>query len=240
LAVSFTGSVGEKSAVRSRLKAWTEREPPAAAEPVAWTRETSPRAVGLAAPMDVAYCNYVVPGPHYADPEGPALDVAATYYRQHYLLEEVRLRGAAYGAWCHCYPLHRHLTLGSYRDPGIARTLGIFRRAIDGVGRLAWSKEDIERAVLVTAKDSLRPNRPAEATSSALFWHVHGLTDELRLKRYRAILSVTPELARQTLLRVLEEGAKQPSICVVSSRERLEAANQELGREGLEVEEIFP
>jgi Zn-dependent M16 (insulinase) family peptidase len=240
LAASFTGAPSEKPRVRSRLQSWTEHEPPGCAEPVGWMRETLPRAVGLAAPMDVGYCSYVVPGPHYADEQEAALEVAATYYRQHYLLEEVRLRGAAYGAWCHPHPLHRHLTLGSYRDPGIARTVGVFRRAVEGVGRLAWSDGDVERAVLVTAKDSLRPNRPAEATGSALFWHVHGLTDELRLERYQAILSVRPEVARQTLLEVLEGGARQASICVVSSRERLEAANQELGHAGLELEEVFP
>ena len=189
--------------------------------------------------MDVAFCYHVVVGPHYADPASPALRVASTHFRHLYILDEVRLRGAAYGAWCTPDSFHRAFQLGSYRDPQIARTLGIFRNAAEAAAKLEWSPREIERAILVTAKDSLRPNRPAEATSSALWWHVHGLTDELRLSHYQSIISVDSVQARRALINVLESAAEQASVCAVSGREKLVAANAELGANGLTIEDVF-
>jgi Zn-dependent M16 (insulinase) family peptidase len=239
LAVSFTGSKSERAAVRRRVASFADRAPAAATVPVAWDPPRLPKAVGLAAPMDVAFAAYVVPGPHYTDPALGALQVASTHFRQEYVLEEIRLRGAAYGAWCATDPLHRYFELGSYRDPQIARTVGIFRHAADGIQRIGWSPAEIERAILVTAKDSLKPNRPGEATGTALFWYVHGLDDDLRQQRYENLLAVEPTRARETLLQVLAEGSAGASLCVVSSRDKLAAANTELAAGGLEIEDIF-
>jgi Zn-dependent M16 (insulinase) family peptidase len=237
--VSFTGSRGERDTLRRRVTSWAEREPAQTAEPVTWTADGLPRSIGLAAPVDVAFSCYLVRGPHYADAASPALEVAARYYALEHLIEQIRLRGAAYGAFCNPDTFHRYLMFGSYSDPEISRTLGIFRGARDSLQELPWSAGDIERAVLGTAKDSLLPNRPMEATGTALWWHVHGLTDEQRLERYQSLLAVTPSAARHALSTVLEQGAAEASVCVVASREKMRAANAELGEWGLAIEEVF-
>lgn len=239
LTASFTGSSAERDRVERRVRSWANRAPAGSLVPPGAPEDEPFRNAGLAAPMDVAFCYYVVPGPHYADPASPALRVASTHFRHQYILDEVRLRGAAYGAWCTPDMAHRAFQLGSYRDPQIARTLGVFRNAAAAAAQLEWSAREIERAILVTAKDSLRPNRPGEATSTALWWHVHGMTDEVRLARYQALISVSAADARRALIDVLERGAQSASVCVVSSREKLEAANLEVGEGSLNVEDIF-
>lgn len=235
---SFTGSANERSLARKFAGSWASRQAPQPAQRIEWSPNGPSRNVGLASAMDVAYCEHVVPGPYYDDPVTAALQIASTYYRQQYIMDEVRLRGAAYGAWSSVNAFHGTFDLGSYRDPQPARTLGIFRRALDGVRRLDWSASEIERAIVVTAKDSLKPNRPREATGSALGWHTHGLSNEVRSRHYQKLLSVQPSQAREALERVLGQDERLASVCVVSSRNKLEAVNAELETGKLTLEEV--
>jgi Zn-dependent M16 (insulinase) family peptidase len=238
ITVSFTGSPHERALARKYAGAWARRQPARVPERIEWAPNGSSRRVGLASAMDVAYCEYTLPGPYYNDPASSALQVASTYYRQQYVMEEVRLKGAAYGAWSAMDAFHGTFDLGSYRDPHPARTLGVFGRALEGIARLDWSPSEIERAIVVTAKDSLRPNRPREATGSALWWHTHGLSDEIRARHYEALLSVKPSEAREALERVLGQDERLASVCVVSSRNKLEAVNAELEAGRLEIEDV--
>jgi Zn-dependent M16 (insulinase) family peptidase len=104
---------------------------------------------------------------------------------------------------------------------------------------MEWSSAQIERAILVTAKDSLKPNRPGEATSTALWWYVHGLDDELRQRHYERLLSVEPAQAREALLQLFTEGARRASLCVVSSHDKLAATNAQLAADGLAIQDVF-
>ncbi|MBN1605252.1 MAG: insulinase family protein [Polyangiaceae bacterium] len=238
LTVSFTGSPDERTLARGYAARWANRQPARAPQPIEPTPNGSSRRVGLASAMDVAYCEYVLPGPYYNDPLSSALQIASTYYRQQYVMDEVRLKGAAYGAWSSMNAFHGTFDLGSYRDPQPVRTLGVFGRALEGVALLDWSPSEIERAIVVTAKDSLRPNRPREATGSALWWHTHGLSDEIRTRHYEALLAVKPSEAREALERVLGQDERLASVCVVSSRDKLEAVNAELQAGKLEIEDV--
>jgi Zn-dependent M16 (insulinase) family peptidase len=238
LTASFTGSPDERALARRYAGYWVQRQAPRAPEPIEWVPNGSSRRIGLASAMDVAYCEYVLPGPYYNDPVSAALQVASTYYRQQYVMDEVRLKGAAYGAWSSADAFHGTFDLGSYRDPQPVRTLGIFGRALEGVARLKWSPSEIERAIVVTAKDSLRPNRPREATGSALWWHTHGLSNEIRTRRYETLLSVQPAQARAALEQVLGQEERLASVCVVSSRDKLEAVNAALEKDKLAIEDV--
>lgn len=240
LCISFTGSRGDQKLVRERIHSWTKRQPAAPVTVVPFAPEPLPRSVGLAAPMDVGHCAYVLGAPHWAEPENAALQVGIKYFSQEYLFDQVRLRGSAYDAWGREDALHRYLFLTSYRDPSVTRTAMLFRNAVQGTAELPWTDTHIERTKLVCAGESLMPNRPAEATATALHDHVHGLTYERRQQRYQSLLSVTPRGAREALLRVLEDGAGAASLCIVASREKLEGANLELSADKLAIEEVFP
>jgi len=99
---------------------------------------------------------------------------------------------------------------------------------------------DVDRAIIGTAKEGERPIRPADATGTALSRYLLGDTVEAREARHAGVLAATVESTRGVLERTLVEGMKQTNTCVVSSRERLEAANAERPDFILAISDILP
>jgi Zn-dependent M16 (insulinase) family peptidase len=91
-----------------------------------------------------------------------------------------------------------------------------------------WTQTDVDRAIIATAKEMMRPIRPAAATRDALMRHLAGITRDVREQRYARMRAVTPTDARRALLETLDAGLPRAATCVVSSREKLETANHEL------------
>ena len=69
--------------------------------------------------------------------------------------------------------------------------------------------------------------------------HLRGDTDELREARYAAALRADPASVKETTLRVLAENEPRSAVCVVSSREKLEKANERLKGKRLAVSDIL-
>ena len=109
----------------------------------------------------------------------------------------------------------------------MARTLGVFDATDRYVADSEWSQLDIDRAIIATAKGDFRPVRPGQATGTALQRHLSGTTDELRQRRYEGLRRVTPQAVKEALADLLAPSGKE-SVCVVSSRQKLEDANREL------------
>ena len=198
-----------------------------------------PPCEGLAAPIQVAHCAQVIPAPHYSHPDKTPLTVGAHLVRLEYIMNEIRFRGNAYGAMFNYSPLGSTLSLGSYRDPHISRTLDVFSGVADYIREVEWTQTDIDRAIIATAKQFERPIRPEAATGQALYRHLIGQTPELREQYYAQLRRVTPQEVKRALLELLETNFAKGAICVVSSRERLEAANQEMPNQQLIIEEIL-
>jgi hypothetical protein len=121
LSIGFSGSAGDRAQVRSHVARWTTRAPAAPAV-VPAVPPPSGRSVGFAAGLDVAQCCRALQAPGYEAPTAAALSVATAYFWFNYLVDEIRLRGAAYSTWCDDDPIHHVLTLGSVSDPQVART----------------------------------------------------------------------------------------------------------------------
>ena len=106
-------------------------------------------------------------------------------------------------------------------------------------GETQWTQTDIDRAIIATAKNYEQPIRPNEATNDALHRHLTGQTPDKREERYARLKSGTPETVKRALLELLESTMSRGAVCVVSSREKLEAANQEMADGPLEIEDIL-
>jgi len=102
-----------------------------------------------------------------------------------------------------------------------------------------WSQTDIDRAIIGSAKDAEAPIRPASATAEALACYLRGDSDEQRATRYAATLRATPASVKETMLRVLDANEPLSAVCVVSSREKLNEANERLGDARLTVSDIL-
>ena len=195
-----------------------------------FTRLTTPTREGLAGPIQIAYCAHVIPAPHYSDPDSTLLTIGAHILRLDYIMSEIRFKGNAYGAYFTYSPLDAQLYQASYRDPHVARTLNVFEQAADYVKQVEWTQTDIDRAIIATAKNAEKPIRPSQAASDALSQYLVGQTREMREDRYAQLRRATPAEVKRALLQLLEETREKAAVCVVSSREKLEAANRELAQ----------
>lgn len=239
LALSFTGSDKAFASVQSAVKDWIISMPSPRQSRISDLKSqiSYPRR-GLAVPVQVAFCAQGMPAPRLADPRAAALVIGTHMLRFDYFLPEIRLKGNAYGAGMSYNPLAGTLFMTSFRDPHITRTLEVFARTPDFVKTTAWSQGDIDRAIIGTAKSDEKPLRPGEATGEALARHLQGVTSDLREAFYQARLAVTPAATRDALVEVFGEGLKTSPVCVLSSREKLEAANRSLGSGALAIADV--
>jgi Zn-dependent M16 (insulinase) family peptidase len=239
--VSFTGADKPADRVRKRMTEWGSamRSEPIRESASDFQPSTSPRREGLAAPMNVAYCTTVMPSRHISHPDGPRLAVAARLLSLGYVLEEVRFKGTAYGGGCGYNGASRVWSFHSYRDPWINRTLDVYSASLKHVKDAKWSQGDVDRAIIGTAKEGERPIRPPQATGTALWRYLIGDTPERRDARHAAMLGVTLADVRRVLVEQFESNWSKASVCVTSSRKKLEEANSERPDQTLEISDIL-
>ena len=241
LTVSHTGTEHGAACVTATLASWSGRlrDEPINDTELGFTPYATPPREGLAAQMDVAYCAQVMAAPHFSQPEAVPLEVGAHIVNLDWILPEIRFKGNAYGAWFRYDALGGSLGLGSYRDPHITRTLDVFRRTRDYVAKATWSEADIGRAIIAVAKRGFTPLRPRTATGLALQRHLAGITPEMRETRQERLRAITAAEVQHALEQTLADGFPRSAVCVVSSRDKLEQANGELGAGQLAIEEIL-
>ncbi len=238
--VSFTGSDPAFDTTRTKLGEWLDAmgDEPVTSEPIAFQQFETPPREGLAGPIQIAHCAHVMPAPHYSHPDSTLLTIGAHLIRLDYILSEIRFKGNAYGARFSYSPYESVLCQSSFRDPHVARTINVFEQTVNYVKQVEWTQTDIDRAIIATAKDGERPIRPSFAARAALSQHLVGQTREMREERYAQLRRATPAEVKRALLQLLEENGDKAAVCAVSSREKLEAANNELAQP-LVIEDIL-
>ncbi len=240
LTASFTGSDSAYELVRTSLNQWKNKQQPKMVAPleIDFTRSSELRE-GLAGPVQVAYCVQSYPAPHFSEPNSAFLFLARHLISLDYLVNEIRLKGGAYSANCSYDSLGKTLTFYSYRDPHITQTIEVFDRTAQYLQSVDWRQEDIERTIIaVTQKDS-PVLRPELATSLALDRYLTGQTEQIRQQRYENTLKATVREVKEAFLNVLEQGKDCATVCVMSSREKLEFANQQMLDKPLVIRDIL-
>ncbi len=69
------------------------------------------------------------------------MEVIKNYLSSDYLFEEVRMKGGAYGAWMYFNPLSGFLSMTSYRDPNVARTVDVYRNIPECIRNFKMDKD---------------------------------------------------------------------------------------------------
>lgn len=187
--------------------------------------------LGLADPMQVAHCAQVLPAVPATHPDAPVFGLGCAMLAVDYAIAELRFKGNAYGA--SCVFSDNHLLLSTYADPHIKRTLDVFRTLPDFIRNADWTEVEVTRGVLCRAKNYIRPVTPGGAAAQALQEHLAGATPERIAARYDRMRSSTPAQVKDVLLSAIGgEGVfDRAPVGVVSSREKLEKANAELGED---------
>ena len=237
---SFTGSNAAFEVLSGKYAEWigNMRDEPINPEPIEFKSfDVYPRE-GLATPMQIANCMYVTPAPHYSHPDSVLLMIGAHILDFDYSMPEIRLKGNAYMGTFIYNPFDALLYQASYADPHISRTLNVFEQAIDYLQQVEWTQTDIDRAIIATATDYQQTIRSSQASTDALTNHLTGQTDEILEERYAQLRRATPKEVKRALLQTLEENVDKASICVIASREKLEAENQKMAQP-LSIENIL-
>ena len=237
---SFTGSDKAAGRVRDALTEWLSRmeSAPLADEPTGFRPYDDVPRLGLAASMQVAHCVQLVPAPPPSHPDIPLIMVGLGILRLDYMVSELRFKGNAYGANCG-YTGNGLLSLSTYADPHITRTLGVYARLADYIRSAPWTQTEIDHGIINTAKNALAPIRPEDGTGTALSRHLAGQTPAFRETQYARLLAATPREVKRALLDVLDANFAKAPVCVLSSREKLEQANREMPDRPLAIEDIL-
>ena len=237
---SFTGSDGAFELLQGQFAEWigNMRCEPIAPEPKGFKPNGMKPREGLAAPIQVAHCTQAMPAPHYSHPDSILLTIGSHILTFDHMLPEIRLKGNAYGADFTYNPFDAVLYQGSQFDPHVARSLNVFAETADYIKQVEWTQTDIDKAIIATASDYQKTVRPGQASSDALMHYLTGQTREIIEQRYAQLRCATPKAVKRALLEVLEGNLDKASICVVASREKLEAENQQM-TQPLHIENVF-
>ena len=237
---SFTGSDVAFDLLQGQFAEWigNMRCEPIAPEPKGFKLNGMKSREGLAAPIQVAHCTQAMPAPHYSHPDSVLLTIGSHILTFDHMLPEIRLKGNAYGADFTYNPFDAALYQGSQFDPHVARSLNVFAQTADYIKQVEWTQTDIDKAIIATASDYQKTARPGRASSDALMHYLTGQTREIIEERYAQLRRATPKAVKRALLEVLEGNRDKASICVVASREKLEAENQQM-TQPLHIENVF-
>lgn len=170
--------------------------------------------------------------------DSPALAVIAKMLRSMYLHREIREKGGAYGGFSIYNPEDGLFSFGSYRDPHIVGTLKAYRGAVDFIRAGHYSEEDVKEAILQVCSEIDKPDAPGPAARKAFYRRIIGLADETRLEHKQQLLALNRQAVLETAGRYFDNTTVPKAVTVISSRDRLEAANQELAGQALSLHTV--
>ena len=240
LILSFVGGEAQLGQVRGHLAGMLDRfrdetptREPSDFGPAPETRE------GIATPADVAFVARAFPAVSMDERGAPELLLLGTNLSYGFLWDKIRVQGGAYGVRAGYDTLNGTFSISSYRDPFIRETLEVYGGVVAYIReQMDLSPGSVEQAIIGTVKTLDRPIRPGQAVSTALNRHLSGLTPEFRRSFRARLLALTGDDIRWACDKILAPGLERSPTCVLSSREKLAAANEELGGGALEISDL--
>lgn len=176
----------------------------------------------------VSFVAQVMPTVRMDHEDAPVLAVMAKLLRSAFLHREIREKGGAYGGFALYQPEDGLFALASYRDPHIVRTLTVFREAVKFIGSDDFDETDIHQAILQVASEIDKPDAPGQAAQKAFFRQLLGLEDDLRQQFKAGLLTVSKKSVAEVAERYFQSSNGAWATAVISGKDQLEAANEQL------------
>ncbi len=163
--------------------------------------------------------------------DAPLLAILSKVLKSMYLHREIREKGGAYGGFAGYQLESGFFSFGSYRDPHIENTLSVYDGAHEFINSDNYGEDDITEAILQVCADFDHPDPPQNACRRHFYYQLIGLTDDMR-RRFKAdLLKVRMAQVKGTGDRYFARNKGPSGIAVISSEEKLNAANEKLGGE---------
>mmetsp|Transcript_99777 Transcript_99777/g.310804 ORF Transcript_99777/g.310804 Transcript_99777/m.310804 type:complete len:386 (+) Transcript_99777:575-1732(+) len=186
------------------------------------------KAEGIIVPTQV---NYVGKGGNlYAsgyELHGSSL-VISKFLGTTYLWDRVRVSGGAYGGFCQFDPRSGDFKYLSYRDPNLGRTWSNYDGAPGFLKDVELGEDELAKAIIGCMGDVDSYMLPDAKGYQAMLRHLLGEGDEYRQRLRDQILSTTTEDFRG-FAAALDSVSAEGGLCVVGSKDALEAAEEEFG-----------
>merc|ERR1712046_329724 len=182
---------------------------------------------GFTVPSQV---NYVVKGGPILSPGehvSGSSSVVSRYLSLHYLWDNVRVMGGAYGGFARFSETSGRFVYMSYRDPNLKKTLDIYDAAPDALLGHEIPDDEILQSIIGTVGDLDSPMSPDQKGYSSMIEYLAGETSEERQAWRDGILQASQkdfEEFGKRLKNISENG----NVAVVGSQSALETANNEL------------
>ena len=167
--------------------------------------------------------------------DAPALTVISKILRALYLHREIREKGGAYGGFAVYNSEDGLFCFGSYRDPHIFSTLKVYDGVRDFIRSKNYSNEDIKEAILQVCSEIDKPDPPGSAAKKAFFRKIVSLSDEKREQFKKKLLALTRDQVITVAEKYFDDSDDKQAVAVISSEDRLKAANEKLADNPLEL-----
>lgn len=151
-----------------------------------------------------------------------ALKVLETIMRYEYLWTNIRVLGGAYGAFVK-FRRDGNMYFGSYRDPNLRETIGVYDKTADYLRKFAVSSREMTKYIIGTISGIDMPLTPALKGEAAAAAYIAGMTDEMRQTQRDQILTTTQQDIR-ALADLVDACMKENAICVLGSSTKVNEA----------------
>jgi Zn-dependent M16 (insulinase) family peptidase len=170
--------------------------------------------------------------------DSPALAVISKILRSMYLHREIREKGGAYGGFAVYNPESGLLGFGSYRDPHIIETLNAYKGAAVFIKSDDYGDQDIKEAIFQVCSEIDKPDPPGLAARKAFYRTIMSLSDESRNRFKQRLLSLARDQVNQAAEKYFDQTGAGQAVAVISSEEKLKAANEIFGKNPLTLHRI--
>ena len=213
------------------------------ARPSAGTAATAAAAGSAAAiawnvNVPVAYVARVFRTVPYADPDAAPLLVLAKLLRANFLHREIREKGGAYGGLAGYNVDGGVLSLLSYRDPHLLRTLDVYRQAVDWACRGEFTDEMRREAILAVFGELDRPLSPGGRGHREFLCQRQGASVAMRQALRDRVLGTGPADLVRVAERYLRDGFSASRAGILAGEALLDGARPELERMGARFERL--
>ncbi len=192
-----------------------------------WQAKNTRQAYEISTAVSFVSAGMIVPDMSHVD--APALLVANKILSLGFLHNEVREKGGAYGGYAR-YDYNQGLWwFSSYRDPHIVNTLEIFGSAKSFMEKAEYSQNEIKEAIIALSSEIDKPGTEVELAQRAFSRELIALNDEIKQIFKKNLFKVTKDDVVRVSGKYLKDNWQDYSVAVISSREKIEEANNKLG-----------
>lgn len=195
-----------------------------------------PQRTGLVWSLPVQYVTRVFRTVPYVHPDSAPLTVLAKLLRAEFLHREIREKGGAYGGMAGYNANAGMLSMMSYRDPHLERTLKVYDDAIDWVVSGQFDPISVEEAIIAVFSDLDKPLSPAGVAAHEFACLRRGITLEMRNRFREQLLRVDKSALADVAQKYLRDGTS--AVAVLAGEAALSKANDILRDNRLAIERI--